>query len=744
MNLSQYFRMLLAWIERAIAILEMAIIPAPPNGKDRVGQLVSYLSKPASTATLPPRSARSLRQNLKAQFAAGSDAVFQMMTKIQPELEDTFYTAYRNLAYQPAIVEEPQNPEVLGLRAMAADAAPDTNAAPAPAAPVVYALRVKASLFGSNAPRLPVVNGDGTLQDYTTWPKWEMDEDEETNLLFLDAAYEEIQTKSYVVIRNQRGSNIVLEGPDAQSYIIDGTAIESRAAYGVPGKTTKLTLSTPWRNDPAEGDEWEDVLRGTVVYAQSEELPLAFEPIPDLIPEPDTRNTILLAELYDGLEAGRWLIISGERDDIPDVTGVRATELVMLAAVEQVDATGFGDKTHSKLILANDLKYRYKRGTVTIYANVVKATQGETRNEVLGSGDSSQALQSFTLRQAPLTYVAASNPKGVESTLHVRVNDVEWHEVESLAELGPTDLDFVTRTSDDDKTTITFGNGQQGARLPTGFENIRAVYRSGIGKGGNVKAGQISQLMTRPLGVKEVTNPLRASGGADKESRDQARKNTPLAVLALDRLVSTRDYADFTRKFAGIGKASAARFSNGNHQVVHVTIAGADDIPIDRTSDLYRSLFKALHDFGDPYLPIQLQMRELMLILISANVRILPDYLWESVATKIRIQLLETFSFERRELGQDVLLSEVISAIQSVEGVSYVDVDLLGGVSEKNDTGALRTPQEISDMIQNMLEEQKDKPKSRIPVNLATKNHPAQLAFLTPYVEATLILNEVK
>jgi copper chaperone CopZ len=122
----------------------------------------------------------------------------------------------------------------------------------------------------------------------------------------------------------------------------------------------------------------------------------------------------------------------------------------------------------------------------------------------------------------------------------------------------------------------------------------------------------------------------------------------------------------------------------------------------------------------------------------------LPDYLWESAATKIRIKLLDTLSFERRELGQDVLLSEVISAIQSVEGVAYVDVDLLGGVSEKNETGALRTPKEIAETIQSMIEEQADKLSSRIRVNLASKDHPAQLAFLTPDVEATLILNEVK
>ena len=67
---------------------------------------------------------------------------------------------------------------------------------------------------------------------------------------------------------------------------------------------------------------------------------------------------------------------------------------------------------------------------------------------------------------------------------------------------------------------VIFGNGRQGARPPTGRENIAAVYRNGIGQSGNVKAGQISQLGTRPLGVKEVVNPLPSTGGAVTRSKD--------------------------------------------------------------------------------------------------------------------------------------------------------------------------------------------------------------------------------
>ena len=190
-------------------------------------------------------------------------------------------------------------------------------------------------------------------------------------------------------------------------------------------------------------------------------------------------------------------------------------------------------------------------------------------------------------------------------------------------------------------------------------------------------------MLTKPLGVKEVINPLRASGGADRETRDQARQHVPLAVKALDRLVSTQDYEDFARIYAGIGKAHAVELTNGRQQVVHVTIAGAGDIPIDETSDLFINLRQALHDFGDPLQQIQLAVRELLMIVIEAGIAILPDYQWESVVSEVRSALLDCFSFERRELGQDVFLSEILSVMQSVRGVAYVDVDAFGGIPEK-------------------------------------------------------------
>ncbi|MDQ3803854.1 MAG: putative baseplate assembly protein, partial [Acidobacteriota bacterium] len=433
----------------------------------------------------------------------------------------------------------------------------------------------------------------------------------------------------------------------------------------------------------------------------------------------------------------------GEVAEPLPVHAIAATELVMLGGVEiGYDANLPGDRMHTTIVLSAPLAYCYERATVTIYGNVVKATHGETREEVLGSGDGSRPLQSFTLRQSPLTYVSAATPEGVESTLRVRVNDLRWRETDSLAGLGPKDHNYVTRTDDEARTTVTFGNGERGARLPTDVENVKAVYRTGIGKPGNVKVGQITLLANKPLNVNKVTNPLPATGGADREGRDDARRNAPLAVMSLDRLVSVRDYEDFARTFAGVGKASAARLSDGHRLLVHLTIAGADDIPIAPESDLFNNLRLALLKFGDPYQPIEIEVRALRLLVISAGVLVHPDHLWEAVEPKIRAALLDRFSFDRRELGQDAHLSEVQGAIQSVPGVVYADVDAFDALDEDLTSADLE------------LLGRRGRPRQRIPARLALVDpyapdpagriKPAQLALLSPSVPETLILKELK
>jgi hypothetical protein len=218
-----------------------------------------------------------------------------------------------------------------------------------------------------------------------------------------------------------------------------------------------------------------------------------------------------------------------------------------------------------------------------------------------------------------------------------------------------------------------------------------------------------------------------------------------MGVMSLDRLISVQDYEDFARTFAGIGKASAARLSDGRRQVVHLTIAGLNDIPIDTTSDLYLNLRLALLKFGDPSQALQLALRYLRLLVIRAGVRVLPDYKWEAVEPLIRAALLDAFGFEKRELGQGIYLSTIINVIQNVEGVEYVLMEMLDTIKEDS------TVEELSKLAEKLNQ---DKPNDYIAVNLAKidklatdparRIKPAELVFLSPDVPDTLYLHELK
>jgi hypothetical protein len=729
---------------------------ARPKAFDSLVNLAKPLSLPAS---LQPANSLHLKRDARQVFDTRKDTIPQILTSFNPRLGETAYQAWANTT-----VTEPS--------------------------PVkVYALRVTASLFGSASPGriLGIKRETGEILKTGEYPIVELvDKDlqdgkkkipvknhEEEDIIDLDSTYDKIVGDTWVVVDKSALDKEKFVSFEAPPDLLITRALKvstpvTRFDYGISPKTTRLELKNSWikfiegekeiDDSQAIYDEEFKLIRKTVVYAQSEELELAQEPINYDVCGGEAE----LGALYDGLQPGRWVIVSGERADIPGTSGIKASELVMLAAIEQgYDENLPGDKIHTTLLFANKLAYVYKRDTVKIYGNVVKATHGETRGEVLGSGDASVPMQAFTLKQPPLTYVSAPTPSGIESTLHVRVNEVEWDETDTLAELKPPDRNFVTKTDDEAKTTVIFGNGKQGARLPTGVENVKAIYRSGIGKGGNVKAEQISLLMTKPLGVKEVINPLRASGGADKETRDQARRNVPVALMALDRLVSTKDYADYARTFAGIGKAVAARLTDGRRQIVHLTIAGAEDIPIDVNSDLYKNLRRALSQYGDPHRAVKVETGELMALVIGAKVRVLPQYQWETVEPKIRAALLDEFSFERRELGQNVFLSEVIGTIQQIAGVAYVDVDVLDSLSESEilDSSVLDKKLKQASGENDAAGNQAAQPKKYIPVALAQNAAqaperarlipgksvlPAQLAILLPDAPATLNLNLIE
>ena len=120
-----------------------------------------------------------------------------------------------------------------------------------------------------------------------------------------------------------------------------------------------------------------------------------------------------------------------------------------------------------------------------------------------------------------------------------------------------------------------------------------------------------------------------------------------------------------------------------------MTITGADDIPIDLNDALahqsaggvrgQRRSVPGRRSGRPPPAPDRHR----------ATVGVDPIYLWEDVAPAIRAALNKAFGFMSRNLGQPAFASEAIAIMQSVPGVSYVNLTHFDSVGEDVSAGAI-------------------------------------------------------
>ena len=348
-------------------------------------------------------------------------------------------------------------------------------------------------------------------------------------------------------------------------------------------------------------------------------------------------------------------------------------EIAECALVSQVVAvtTPF---PHTQIQLQSPLLNCYNRAATTVNVNVAAATAGASVTEIMGNGSAATPDQSFTLRQKPLTYIQAPTPTGRKSTLTVRANGVAWNEVFTLYQQPSSAPDYVIENQSDGTSDVIFGDGVEGATLPTGQNNIVANYRVGSGSAGNVAAGAITTLMQRPLGVSGVTNPEAATGGTDPQSIDDVRSNAPQTVLTLGRAVSITDYQNFASTFAGIDQAYAIWIPSGPARGVFVTVAATGGVALQPGDITITNLQTALQNYGNPLIPISIGSFIESLFGFTANVQYNPAYDQPTVQAQIMQTVKQTFSFANRSFGQGVSTDEIAAVIQNVPGVVAVNV----------------------------------------------------------------------
>ena len=463
------------------------------------------------------------------------------------------------------------------------------------------------------------------------------------------------------------GAVIVVENPVAGSTIVP-----------VPGYVTSVTELISYANNPSNPSQWPPAGSPANTTEPAVPIPhtmLSFNTMGTLVPA-DASSLIVrygyaaVGTLIDPPVAGA--VQTGSITLNP--AGLAASGLATNAPLLVADANGDG----ATATLGTG-------GVVTIdpapplvpplqvFSNLLAFTRGKTiQQEVLGNGNPAIAGQNFTLQTAPVTYLAAqpgvSGP-GYSSTITLWVNGVQWAEVPTFYGQGPTAQVFVTQEDTSGNTHVLGGDGVNGARFPSGTNNIVANYR--IGSGAALPPPtSVSVLLQPQPGLQALVNPVPPSGGADSAASSALRQLAPQSVVTFGRAVSVDDYAAIAAATPGVARVSAAYAFDPVQQRPVVTLWVGDD------SQAVGKAQAAIAPISDPNRPISIKAANPVQISIALTYVRDPRYLDAAVLAGVRTALADPsvglFGSNVVQIGQAFYDSQIYAVCLKVPGVQAV------------------------------------------------------------------------
>jgi predicted phage baseplate assembly protein len=340
-----------------------------------------------------------------------------------------------------------------------------------------------------------------------------------------------------------------------------------------------------------------------------------------------------------------------------------------------------------------------------VLINVVDAFHHDTtRDENLGSSDGSP-LQTFRLLRGPLLEdevievrerqrpgdgeVADLGPDAVRPVDPDSATSqecwVRWRRVESFFDSGPRSRHYVVDYVTGD---VRFGDGRKGMVPPEGRNSVVcSSYRIGGGAIGNVNANTLTSL-TRALSyVDSVTNPLAASGGADRETVEEAKARAPFTVKSRDRAVTAEDFEMLAlRASTNLARAKCVpdRSNRGAVTLVLVPKAETREAELTRrlvpSNEILRYVKRYLDDrklVGTVLNVIKPRYKDLSLRVVLLRRTIgTSDRLRRDIEVKLRRflhPLLGGRDGKGWEFGRPVLKSDLVHLVEEVPGVEGVE-----------------------------------------------------------------------
>jgi len=310
-------------------------------------------------------------------------------------------------------------------------------------------------------------------------------------------------------------------------------------------------------------------------------------------------------------------------------------------------------------------------------SNTVIATQGETiEAETIGTSDGS-ANQVFELGELSV----------IKGSILIDVNGVIYTEVPYLVDYSGYDPVFSTYTNSDGTTFVQFGDSISG-RIPLNGVSLEATYRVGGGTSGNIPANTIKFIKTNASNGLSVNNQNSglisgaASGGADEESTDSIRINAPKSIRALNRAVSLSDYASLVIQVSGVAKAISVADVYSS-VTVYFAPYGDSGLQSDgiTTSVVFNNLKTEIDEYLVDKIPagttVTLQPPTYVQVTVAGGIIVLPTYRQDKVLENVKAAVQNLFDFNNVVFNDYISYSDVLKAMDGVEGVSRANLQKL-------------------------------------------------------------------
>lgn len=335
---------------------------------------------------------------------------------------------------------------------------------------------------------------------------------------------------------------------------------------------------------------------------------------------------------------------------------------------------------------------------------VIPARQGAWQSETFNSNGSVQ--QRLILGRTDLA----------EGFIRVWVGQREWTQAVDNTFVGhaPTDAVFrviknAINSSGPQTTTpalapelvvtsVEFGDNLEGFIPPTGSP-IRVDYLTSFGDSVRIPAGAINRAVTSFFNTSNesvsvtVLNLTSGAGGDSSEAIYDARRHYPAAFRTMRRAITIYDFQTYVQFFEGVLLSRA--YDLNNNADVDSNLTTDRPIPVEKSVPFYQvrvyaiptndfssdALNQSLYDFLQAKSSADKQIVVLaptqISISISVSIRVYNTYNAEDVRHAVVVAIQDFFTLKidgEIQIGTNLFLSRLITRIQQVQGVAFLEM----------------------------------------------------------------------